>query len=353
MAELPIPLAPTHSITDEKVIVTAEMLQFLRDEGERNRKSMRDDAELNRKLLKDALQLVAIPLTLLIAVAGFLGFRSVSDLKQGLQGEAKRETKQEVTKMEEQIRTTLDSQFQTENLRRLVSDAAKQATSQSAQPLIKAEVYSQVRMRVAAEEPAIRETVKTETQTAVQDMNNRIQDIVRTDVNSRVSNEIQPVLARLNQAENLHELITRMDSGDALAFDRLVSGDYLEGLTPELRSTAIAAAKRVFQDANSGIFMTRSFNNPLNRDQLLSLLGSAEPDTRQAALDSLVSNQPAYRALAQIEQMAENDPSIAVRRSATRCFNAWTKQAFQLLDKNSLAAWWQANRVRVLNSGQM
>jgi hypothetical protein len=352
MASSSVPPILPPSVPSQQLVVTADMLQFLRDESDKHRQAMRDDGDANRKLLKDSLQLVAIPLTVLIAVAGFLGFRSVSDLKQGIQAEAERQTKQEVSKMEGQIRDTLNSQFQSDKLRLLVKEAAKDATTHSAQPLIKSEVSSQVRIRVSAEEPTIRENVKKETQAAVQDMNGRIQGIVESDVNSKVTSQVQPALIRLNQAEELEELITRMNSGDATAFDLIISNQYLNTLNPESRATAIGAARRVIHDAQSGIVMTRNFNTPMNHEQLVQLLNSPDADNRQASLDTLTGSSFDSSTIAKVEELAEHDPSLTVREAATRCFNLWTKQNFEPLNRDPLAAWWQQNRSKFASAGK-
>jgi hypothetical protein len=57
------------------------LLQFLREENEANRRAVREDAEASRGLLKFTVWLVAVPITALIIVVGWFGFKSVNDLR--------------------------------------------------------------------------------------------------------------------------------------------------------------------------------------------------------------------------------------------------------------------------------
>src|ERR1700675_5064859 len=93
-----------------------DLLQFLRTENEANRTAVRDDAESNRKLFLDTMKIVSVPLSLIILIVAFLGVRSISDAKALIQSEARTETKSEITRMQQEIRSRLDTQFQTPTL---------------------------------------------------------------------------------------------------------------------------------------------------------------------------------------------------------------------------------------------
>jgi hypothetical protein len=78
----PIPVSSVES-------VDREMLTFLHEESATNRTALREETEAKRTLLKDTLRIAAFPLAVIIAVAGFFGWRSISDLRQSVQDEAK------------------------------------------------------------------------------------------------------------------------------------------------------------------------------------------------------------------------------------------------------------------------
>jgi hypothetical protein len=78
---------------------TRDLLQFLREENAASLTAVREDAEASRKLLIDTVKLVSIPVTALILVAGWFGFKSISDLKGALEAEARKSTQAEIARM--------------------------------------------------------------------------------------------------------------------------------------------------------------------------------------------------------------------------------------------------------------
>src|ERR1035437_2644488 len=115
----PVPVSPS---------IDRETLTFLREEAAANRTTLRDEAEANRKLLSDTLRIAAYPLAVIIAVAGFFGWKSLSDLRQSVQDEAKQQTQAEVLRMQEEIRTRLKAEFETPQLQKMVREAATAQT---------------------------------------------------------------------------------------------------------------------------------------------------------------------------------------------------------------------------------
>src|ERR1700761_9360952 len=150
-----------------------QLLTFLREESASARDHVRTQATADRELLTNTIKIVALPLTAVVAVVAFLGFKSLSDLKETIQQEAHNETKTEITRlhtetesqinaMQSEIRQRLNQQFQTDNLRIIVKDAARDQTQTSAKPLILSEVARQVKSRVDAEQGNIRNAVTSE-----------------------------------------------------------------------------------------------------------------------------------------------------------------------------------------------
>jgi hypothetical protein len=105
-------------------------MEFLRAENDANRRASRDDAEANRKLLLDSIKFVSIAVAALIGVAGIFGYRSVSDLKDTLETQARQATNAEIARMQVEIRQRLEEQFKTPELQKMVrseADAAMQS----------------------------------------------------------------------------------------------------------------------------------------------------------------------------------------------------------------------------------
>src|ERR1017187_6112870 len=124
---------------------TRDLLQFLREENEANRRASREDSEASRSLLRFTVWLVAVPITALILVVGWFGFKSVSDLKDSLQKQAEQSTNAEISRMQDEIRRRLNQEFQTPTLQQMVKATAADYTKAQAEPLIRGEVANQVK----------------------------------------------------------------------------------------------------------------------------------------------------------------------------------------------------------------
>lgn len=318
---------------------TRDLLQFIREENEANRKAVRDDAESNRKVFLDTMKIVSIPLSLIVLVAAFFGIKSIGDVKDAIQNEARRETQTEITRMQSEIRTRLDQQFQTPALQKMVKEAAKESTKTDAEPLIKSEVATQVRSRVDAERPAIVAAVTQQTQAAVKQMGPQIDSLVKKSVDTKVSTDVDPVIRQIKDEADLQLLITRMNADDAQAFDALMG---VPTSSPQ-SNVVIAALRSLYAAHNSGMYQTRLFNSPQTDDQLVGHLSGSDPYTREAALGALISKKN-LALLPKIVDMMKSDPSIAVRCSAYRAFDNWTAQSFQCLDSTGALSWWAANK---------
>ncbi len=340
MGQLP-PGEPAQTQRDQ----TRELLTFLRDENAANRSALSDDAERNRRLLTDSLKLISYPLAVLLAIAGFFGFKSITDLKQTLETEARQSTRSEINRMQEEIRTRLKDQFQTPALQKMVKDEAQNATKQAADPLIKSEVRSevasQVRLRVDAERPSIAAAVTRETGAAVKAMSPQIGSLVKQSVDEKVATDVQPLIERVKDEADLQGLISRMNADDAEAFDSLFAAHSYPNPTQE--KMVRSAVKNTILAHNQGFYSTRGFPGPLTDEQLIADLSNSESTIRQAALDTLLPKAKTSM-LPKVVEMIRSDASLDVRCSAHRLFNALTKQQFQNLDKASVLNWWEANK---------
>ena len=333
---------PSSSETSNKE--TKELLVFLREENEKNRSTVSDEAEANRKLLLDALKIVSIPLAVVIGIAGFLGFKSFSDLKSSLQDEARKEIKAEETQLQADIYQRLSDEFQKPTLQKMITSAAVDSTKAAAKPLIKSEVAQQVRTRVDAERGTISKAVTQETQAAVRDLAPKIDASVAQAVDANVKKQVEPVakqMSELSDEAKFQALIMKMNADDAKAFDVL---ELMLSQNPRLerRQIIISELKSVIDSHNSGLYMTRSFNPPISDEERIKQLSSQEPYNRQAAIDSFAHQD--LTVLHQLVVLAIGDPSLNVRSAATRLINGWTKQNLRCLESQPLRDWWQANK---------
>ena len=197
----PLPLPPEqHGTTTTDQV--RELLQFLREENSANRESVRVESESSRALLLHTLQIVAVPVTIALAIAGFFGWRSIDSFKESLQtelrSEAKRQTDAEISRMQEEVRQRINDQFQTPTIQKVVTQAAVQATTASANSLIKSQVEKEVKNRVAAEQGTIKKTVVEQTAVAVKTMTPEIESLVKTAVDAKVQNVVEPVARQVS-----------------------------------------------------------------------------------------------------------------------------------------------------------
>src|SRR5271157_6088223 len=126
-----------------------ELLKFLREEAEANRKAQREEADANRKLLTDTFKIISPILVVVVALAGFFWFHDLATLKEAIKNEGEAEAKVEIKKMDQHIDETLQARFEKEEIQKTIQNAAETATQKEAKPLIEAGVKSQVREAVA------------------------------------------------------------------------------------------------------------------------------------------------------------------------------------------------------------
>src|SRR5215471_16735872 len=104
------------------------MFEFLRKESAASRDALREEAEANRRLMIQTVEFASIPISILLVIAAYLGYRSISDVKQSIIAEAGRQTNAEIVRMRGVIDERLDEQFKTPNLQGTIQHAAREAT---------------------------------------------------------------------------------------------------------------------------------------------------------------------------------------------------------------------------------
>ncbi len=354
--------APPEPVNPRPESLDRDLFTFLREESQANRKALREDSDANRQALLGTLKIIAYPLAALLAISGFLGWRSIDDLKQSIQDEAKQETKTEIARMQEEIRQKLTAQFETPQLQKMVKEAAASQTQTVLRPLITQEVSTDVAKSVNAEQHTINSTLVSETHKAVDQLTPTIDTIVSTRVNatvdqavdSKISAQIKPILASLQSNQETSTLILRAQAGDALAFDQMVQLANSTTAEPGLRQSTWQVIRYIIQQHNSALYNSRSFIQPKTDEQMLLLLHNADPSTRQAAFDSLSS--AAIRShLDEVVQILTSDPDLNVREAGFRRFNQARpdnnpEHQIQNLDNAAALQWWGTHRAEMLNT---
>jgi len=162
-----------------------ELLHFLSEESrknrdtlweltEANRRSLNDQAEADRRLLRNTLWIVSVPLTIVLAVAGWFGFKDLNAIEHQAQttlaatveqnkAEAaleRQESKEALNEIRSEAKATgqaeiqradraLQAKFSDENIQRTIDNAAKTATEGKAGALIEQRVQERMDPLVA------------------------------------------------------------------------------------------------------------------------------------------------------------------------------------------------------------
>lgn len=330
-----------------------EMLRFLREESNEAREALRRESDSNRKLLEGALKIVAIPLAVVIAIAGFLGWHSIGDMERSIQSEAKAETSAEVLSMQNEIRGRLTAQFQTPKIQKMVREAALSQTQNVLRPLIVHEVKHDVASSVNREQKNIKSALIKETHKDVDNLKPTINDIVATRVNatvdkaveSKIDSEIQPILTHMQRDQHIENLMLRALGEDGQAFDQLASLALNPSTNTNTRRSALEVAREIIHLHNSAEYESRGFIQKRTDTQMLALLNSPDAGTRQAVLDSL-SLAAVKKNLPEIMHVMTTDTNLMVREAGFRRFNqaiGKQKPQDQILNLDNYHAnlWWQ------------
>jgi hypothetical protein len=316
----------------------AEVLRFI-DEQNKNQ----------REYFSMLYKWTAGSVTILFVVIGIavtlFGLRSLAEIREQMASV----TKNEIEHMRSEVSQRVNAEFQTEAIQRTVKDAARSQTTTAIKPLISSEVSQQVKLRVGAAESTIVSTVKDETQKAVKGLSpgidkavsKAVDDKVGTAVQSKIQNEIQPVLSSLRDSAELTSLSTRASSGDAAAYDRLLS---LVSTSNDAgtRQLADVYVNKIIDENNSGMYMTRGFQNPITEDQKAQVLHYPDAGSRQAALDTL--DLPHIKDnLRTVFTLMMKDSSLKVRAAAFRRFVEATSAKIRVLDLEAAQQYWEAH----------
>jgi hypothetical protein len=332
-----------------------EILEF----SERENQKHRDYFQMLYKWTAGSLTVIVIVIGGLVA---FVGWHTIDDIRK----QAQAATQQEIVSIRQQSRDTLakqtgeiqqqiaqrlDEEFKTEAIRQTVQSAAKQQTAGALLPIITTEVRSQVNAGVKAEQQTVQRSLIQQVHQSVEDLkptiNKRVDETVGQSVTAAVSAQVDSQIApRLKQLENnaqISTLINQAESGDGPSFDILIrmAGD--PQVPVDARNLALKVARSIVASHNQGFYSLRQFLDKKTEQEEVVYLQDADPQSRQAAVDSLGANY--WKAhLDQLFSIMTMDNSIEVRRSAYMQFKGVTQLKSDALDNFTATEWWRAHR---------
>ncbi|MGH9524140.1 MAG: hypothetical protein ACRD3E_16580 [Terriglobales bacterium] len=340
-----------------------ELFTFLREEAQANREALRTEADATRKLFTVISGIVAIPLAIAIAIAGWLWSHDLNTMKEAMKQEGEAAAKIEIKKMDEQIDETLQSQFQKDTIQSTIKSAAIDATRNEAKPLIEAGVKSQIKDAVAQQ-------------------SGMIQKIATSAVNDKVQKTIGPLASKVEEsvaAISIHALVARANADDAMAYDELLR--IKDAQPPNQRALingVISDRARYELNNTSGILRvngeTLSFSSISCRDPKSAIvqhsLRSSDVLTRKGVLQSCATwadddvnsrilpdqstsaLQIEEELIPEVMKVALEDQSLSVRGAAFSIINGLFKHspgfpehAIEQLDTVALKSWWRTNEV--------
>jgi hypothetical protein len=324
-----------------------ELLRFLREESEANRKAQREESDANRKLFLDTSKVVAIPLAVLLTLSGIFFYHDVNTMKEAMKAQGEESARIEIQKMDKHIDETLESQFKTETIQKTIQQAAEVATREQAPGLIKEVITPEVKRAVASQSATIKE-VATRAAT------------------DEVKIAIDPVVADVK----LQALIAKANADDARAFDELLGlrstgstsqKDLVNGVIVNLQrhaadGTAADRTSYYYECANPGGTAYQALlTSPLvavRKNAIADCIAYMEmgqwvpkvPGDSVSAFTVIETVAPMWI------KIAFGDPSLSVRAEAITGLNRLFKgspnvplNGFDLLDTTFLRQWWAKN----------
>lgn len=321
-----------------------ELLKFLREESEQNRKAQREESDANRKLFLDTSKVVAIPLAVLLTLSGIFFYRDVNTMKEAMKTEAESEARAEIKRMDEHIDQTLEDRFKADNIQRTIQQAALDATTKQAPDLIKEVITPEVRKAVQSESGTIR-AVATEAAT------------------NEVRGSVGPIIADVK----LQAMIARATSDDARSFDDLLAFRDSGSGTPSQKELVNSVVVNLERHAEEGTFKGGYYADCEDPSGAAyrGLLASPLTSVRKSAMSTCIAfmgmgqwapkiqgkYESAFTVMETIAPMwmklAVSDPSLSVRAQAVTGMN-WLfrggqdvpQNGFDLLDTTWLRRWW-------------
>jgi hypothetical protein len=321
-----------------------EMLKFLREEAEANRIAQREESDLNRKLFLDTSKIVAIPLAVLLTLAGIFFYRDVNTMKEAMKTEGEAEARAEIKRMDANIDQTLEDRFKSDNIQNTIQQAALEAATKQAPGLINQVITPEVRKAVQSQIGTIR-SVATEAAT------------------NEVHGALDPVVADVK----LQAVIAKATSDDARSFDELLAFKNSHTGTPSQKALVNRVIENLDQHTQEGSLASGNYadcpdvSGNTYRAQLTSPIESVRSNAIGACIRYIIMGQSVPKVPGNSEsaftvmetiaplwvKVVTDDPSLSIRTATVRALNLLfdggpdvPQGGFDLIDTTNLKKWW-------------
>lgn len=319
-----------------------ELLKFLREEAEANRRAQREESDANRKLFFDISRIVGVVLAGALGLSAFLFYHDLNSMKDAMKAEGEESARAEIKKMDAHIDDTLQEQFKSDVIRETIHNAAVDATREQAPGLIK-------------------EVITPEVRKAVQGQSGTIRDVAVRAADVQMKGVIDPIVADVKA----QALIAKANADDANAFDELLK---LRSTAPpsqkELLNGVIGNLEQHTPDMTGNVSVSSSECSNPSGSSYQSLLASPQAAVRKTAIANCIAYASdgqwarqlpgSVSAFAVLETIAPvlmkvvlSDSSLTVRAEAVSAMNMLFSGAdgvpnggFDLLDTGALREWW-------------
>jgi hypothetical protein len=262
--------------------------------------------------------------------------------------EAQATVARELANVRTEVQKRIDTEFQNDNITKLVEAAAKSKTEKEFAGIVQAETLKQVAQAITAQQPFIRKAVEDQTTKAVKDLEPTIRSSVNQATEDQVNKSIVPIKRQMRDyADSLSignmTIIARND--DRQAFDYLQQvaiGNKPESANLELRTLAESTVSAINADLTKSSHEGVTFPDKKTPEALRKLMSSSETIERREAVGSYPVQD--HSVLPLLVQLIRNDPSIKVLSDAMWKFDEMTKQTFSFDEVRSLLDWWEKNQ---------
>jgi hypothetical protein len=201
-------------------IDTATIGKIVREELDRQKQYLdfaQTQIEKDRGFYKYLYTIAGAFLAFMVAVAGFFSYSNVSQMRSDMKASVDAElvalraqsvaTSQEahstVTRELDNVRTEVEKRIQTEfrsdNIQKLISNAARDRTNNELTEIIRDETAKQVAEAILEQSPAIRKNVEDQTRVAVKELQPIIDGIVHAELEHQVKKSVAPVESEMQK----------------------------------------------------------------------------------------------------------------------------------------------------------
>jgi hypothetical protein len=200
------------------VLDVAAIGKLVRDELDRNNKYLefaQGQIEKDRNFYKHLYTYAAAFLALMVALAGFFSYTSVSQMRSDMKAsveaeltalraqaaatgtEAKATVSQELANVRTEVQKKIDTEFRSDNIADLVASAAKERTEKELSGIIRSETSIQVARGIKDQSTVIEKVVRDQTKEAVKALEPTIRASVDKATQDQVKASVAPIQSQM------------------------------------------------------------------------------------------------------------------------------------------------------------